>query len=906
MSRIGAQRVVNNFSGGLVTEANQLTFPENSLSEAYNVELGVDGSIQTRGAFDSFRGSLTMSIPGFTDFRNISRIKKFYWKEKRATLVVYIVATNGGGVIFSLIKDDGTIISDDRGVNSGTTFSISDAETYFDVGFSANEFLFTLKFKEGGYSRNIVYSGRISPNGNSLQISGGYLPGSSSSSTRSPSSGYFYTYNQPTPSYYFDTWSDGGDSYCKIYWNGTKVFDGLYSSSVVVGNSTYYLATPKQGEYSVSAGGLLMTHFLYGVYRISTGSASAPSIESQPLRYRDFKGVPYLSGLDNASSPSKPASTRFTELSAFSAYNLYNAGWPRDSTGFKYVTNEESTTVSEGSINLVFATKTGAGIYPSLADAYYDHLSDQGSSQTIGVYSPFLLKRTPPFSKAARKGSHILKMGYEYSPGSEHEVDEAYFYPRDFKLTDPALLSAFYSYADQQASIDSTITSVSIIGGRAWYGIKGRGFNVAYSQVNYVGDSFISNSVGNYVNCFQVNDPNSEVMNDVLDTDGGTITISEIGDIYKIVEYKNHILIFAQNGVWSISGDDSISFRPTSYTIQKVSEDGVSRGESVISTDDGVFYVSREDLKVIQLNQSGVLTVADVSETKVKAKMFEVAREFNSSVNAYLVLDRENKRIHINYTKPVSGFSTASNSLKLAGQSYSLVFDMRLGSFYEWGLCYDNKTANGENLIPGISYSPSYISNYKIDLGLMYDDKDGMCALFQNGVVTGEFLLTLRMGRTLYKYKQDYGVFSTADGGSLTRGLPRFPVSFEIPFDLVGDMTLSKSVQTMHIFQDANTDYFETQTNGDGSINLLRPEIYMSTSWDWDSFYSQNQEIAGNIQYPEVQNYSKKKVLINRVKVPGSGRCLSLRFRNRTDGQLFGGTFKLLAYHLDINADARP
>src|SRR5690606_2673181 len=240
MSRIGAQRVVNNFSGGLVTEANQLTFPENSLSEAYNVELGVDGSIQTRGAFDSSRGSLTMSIPGFTDFRNISTVKKFYWKEKRATLVVYIVSTAGGGVIFSLVKDDGTIISADRGVNTGSTFAVADAETYFDVGFSANEFLFTLKFKEGSYSRNIVYYGRLSANGDTLQISKAYVPGSSTSSTRDPATGDYYVNVQGgTNNYYFDVWTDGSIQSCKIYWNGVKVYEGVYSNPVTVGTTVY-------------------------------------------------------------------------------------------------------------------------------------------------------------------------------------------------------------------------------------------------------------------------------------------------------------------------------------------------------------------------------------------------------------------------------------------------------------------------------------------------------------------------------------------------------------------------------------------------------------------------------------------------------------------------------------------
>lgn len=905
MSRIGAQRVVNNFSGGLVTEANQLTFPENSLSEAYNVELGVDGSIQTRGAFDSFTGSMTINASGFPDFRNIAAVKKFYWKEKKATLVAYIVDSTIGGVLLALIKNDGSMIWAEEGVPPLSTASSEDLIKYFDVGFSADEFLFSFKYDQGGYSRTTVYSGRLSDDESSLILSDPYDP-SISSSVREPAEGSYYEGGSGGPAYYYG-FGRGLLPYWEgttIYWDGVRVFNATQEiyPSVSVGEYTYHVKDYVKEEI-VGENGVVS---YYSVYRTSSSGVVEYSDSAQPIRYRDFNGVPNPDSEAPSINHSRPPSYRPEDLSAFSAYNLYNAGWPISSDGLKHVTNESATSVSTAGINLVKATKETAGVYPSMCDAHYDFTVDQGSADAIGLYSPLLLKKSPVVSQLPRKGSHILKMGYEFLGQVETSTAGAYFYPREFYGPGAAFYSQFFDYASEQASKDVAITSVSIIGGRAWYGIKGRGFNIAYSQINYLNDNFVSKSVGNYANCHQLNDPNSEVINDILDTDGGTISISEIGDIFKIVEYRNHILVFAENGVWSISGNESVSFKPTSYTIQKVSEDGVSRGEGVISTDDGVFYISREDLKVIILNQSGVLTVSDVSETKIKSKMFEVAREFNSSVNACLVLDRENKRLHINYTKPVNGFSSASNSLKLAGQSYSLVFDMRLGSFYEWELSYDNKTAMGENLIPGISYSSDYTTNYKIDLGLIYDDKDGMCALFQNGVVTGEFLLTLRMGRTLYKYKQNYGLFATIDGGSLTRGFPRFPVSFEVPFDLVGDMTLSKSVQTMHIFQDANTDYFGTQTSGDGSITFFRPEIYMSTSWDWDSSYSNDQEIAGNIQYPEVQNYSKKKVLINKVRVPGSGRCLSLRFRNRTDGQLFGGAFKLLAYHLDINADARP
>src|SRR5690606_34028660 len=93
MSRIGAQRVVNNFSGGLVTEANQLTFPENSLSKAINVELGVDGSVEVRGAFSKLLRTHTLpdtSTPDYPWLKTLVKIRVFNWEERGSVLVAFI------------------------------------------------------------------------------------------------------------------------------------------------------------------------------------------------------------------------------------------------------------------------------------------------------------------------------------------------------------------------------------------------------------------------------------------------------------------------------------------------------------------------------------------------------------------------------------------------------------------------------------------------------------------------------------------------------------------------------------------------------------------------------------------------------------------------------------------------
>jgi len=50
-------------------------------------------------------------------------------------------------------------------------------------------------------------------------------------------------------------------------------------------------------------------------------------------------------------------------------------------------------------------------------------------------------------------------------------------------------------------------------------------------------------------NCYQVNDPTSDQLFDLLPTDGGVIVIQGCGSIYKLFPLQNALLVFAANGV---------------------------------------------------------------------------------------------------------------------------------------------------------------------------------------------------------------------------------------------------------------------------------------------------------------------------------------------------------------------
>lgn len=147
----------------------------------------------------------------------------------------------------------------------------------------------------------------------------------------------------------------------------------------------------------------------------------------------------------------------------------------------------------------------------------------------------------------------------------------------------------------------------------------GRFFYAANSVIYF---SPLVRSIADIGRCYQVNDPTSDQISDVLATDGGELNIDEAGGIVKLLKFRYGILIFAENGVWYLSGPDGI-FSATSFSLSKVSSMGCLYPDSVVLAESAVFYFSEEGIIRLSENEFNVITDEDITLTTIRSHYIE-------------------------------------------------------------------------------------------------------------------------------------------------------------------------------------------------------------------------------------------------------------------------------------------
>lgn len=400
---------------------------------------------------------------------------------------------------------------------------------------------------------------------------------------------------------------------------------GIFSSGA---QATTVTLTPVAGapvtdtveaQFTDGNGVLIVTHPycepMRIVYDIAAHTATATNIT---IRIRDFEGAT----ADPYATDERPTST-LAALNAAHKYNLYNQGW--------------NTT------NLT-AWDTAFTTMPSNADIMWSfkNTADNFEASTATV------ARINAGNTPAPKGHFVMPLANQ----------------------DRATISGVAAVASTTTSFQRPSTC-AFFAGRAFYsGINYVGFNsnIYFSQIVERPDQ--------YGNCYQVNDPASEELFDLLPSDGGVISIPEAGTIIKMFTVPGGLCVFAANGVWFITGSTGLGFTATDYAQLKIADINTISDTSFVNINGYPAWWNSEGIYVMQGGQG---------MPSVKSLTYDTVKTFYDSIP---VASKRYARGFFDKTDGHIRWLYRSKSTSVLNEIYEydrvLNFNIRTNAFYPW------------------------------------------------------------------------------------------------------------------------------------------------------------------------------------------------------------------------------
>lgn len=544
------------------------------------------------------------------------------------------------------------------------------------------------------------------------------------------------------------------------------------------------------------------------------------------IKIRDIFGVD--DGLEVGESP--------TTLSTAHRYNLFNQGW------------------TDTLINSYFTT-TG-GRYPMNSQQWF--LGKDADDN----FSPALLDKQDFGTTPAPKGRYIIDA---FARSASRTAQTGLAVESDLETGYPTCAGFAFQ--------------------RVWYaGCTSKYNGASEFNPNVTGFVFYSRTlrgVPDFGQCHTDADPTSEVDSELVDTDGGFINIPESGKIHKLVQKGSSMLVFAEQGIWEISGGGA-GFSASSQEVSKITEFGVLSASSVVDAEEALVYWNRGGIYLISPDSnSGRLSSQSISEASIQTLFNEINKA--GKENAVGSFDPINRRISWMYNddEEYTG-ATFRNRY-----NRELVLDMVLQSYYK-------------NSISELGDPSPYIAGYM-------ETPDFL--LRQEGIRT--------RGDSVTKYLVVQFTNPSTNTAAISFGYYRDPTFRDWKsYDGVGTAFTSYLITGYETMNDSMrmksahkvvTHFKRTEVmavdNGEGQPVADNPSgCLMQTRWDWsDSSTSGKWSEEFQVYRPrpyiltigEPIDYGYS-VITNKNTIPGRGRALSIKFTSDGDKDflLYGWAIK--------------
>jgi hypothetical protein len=387
-------------------------------------------------------------------------------------------------------------------------------------------------------------------------------------------------------------------------------------------------------QFSTGKGWLFVTHPYCNPFYLQYDSV-IPEMDATiiTIQIRDFEGLASTATYPDAKT--RPTST-YAALADFDDYNLLNRGWG------EVVKNAAATTVTA-----ISYWDTSVTTMPALNEYWWYYLD------ATEIFTATLFD-TEGFPNSFVSAGHYILNAFlqerDVASGiaglSTADVTSSYFRPKT---------SAFFA-------------------GRVWYaGVDYLGFNskVYYSQVIETPKQL------GY--CYQLNDPTSRNIRDIIASDGGVIDIQDIASVIKLFVFGNNLLVFATNGVWAISGsgEGGSGFSGVDYSIKKLSAVRAVSPLSFVDVEGTPIWWNYDGIWTVGQGQSNNPEVTSVTQDTIQTFFDSIPTENKGYAKG--AFDRNNQIVQWVYR------SDATSDVDL-NMNYDRILNLSLrkGAFFPW------------------------------------------------------------------------------------------------------------------------------------------------------------------------------------------------------------------------------
>jgi len=388
--------------------------------------------------------------------------------------------------------------------------------------------------------------------------------------------------------------------------------------------------------------------------------------------------------------------------------------------------------------------------------------------------------------------------------------------------------------------------------------------------------------------CHQQNDPTGEDISDLLATDGGEIRIPDAVKIQKLYAFQNSLFVFAENGVWQITGLEGI-FKADAYSVNRVTRVGILSPETFIEAEGTPFWWSYYGIHTLQTDSvSGQGAEQNLSIPTIQTLWDEIPNADKLKVTA--AYDSINKRIYWAYPNEDETVVSKLNNF--------LILDIPLQAFYPWKI---SDQGTNTDCVVGMSFYTGYgATELELDVtanngadDVVLSNGDDVVNTRISAFTTGDpaIILICRDGDT---NKLTMGGFTGV--GFLDWGDANYISFAETGYDFIGDLVTKKSAPYIVTYcRLTETGFTGTEQAG---YEAVRPSsLTVAASWDYNKTFGTAQQVyrhkfpivvdpnnIDNFPYPE-------EVITTRLKMRGTGRSMRLRYESEQ-----GKDFNLLGW----------